>query len=283
MLLQSFIKLPIKPLYMNINIGLFFWELENLPKKWIKIRHWIDEIWVQSDFLFNIFKKMSLNVKKIPFQLDIKINQKLNREYFKLPEKKFIFLFVFDYKSFYYRKNPEGIVHAFKKAFRNREDVYLLIKTINANLFSKERDRLISLTEFSKNIKIINKFFSLTEHHSLLNLCDAYISLHRSEGLGLVMAEAMFLGKPVIATNYSGNLEFMNNKNSCLIKYKKVSVKKYEYIYSHNQKWAEPDINEASKYMKKIKEDKIYNKKISKRALMDMRLYSLRSQSKINF
>ena len=97
MLLTALIQLPILPLYHHKNIGLFFWELEKIPLEWVRLRHWLDEIWVQSDFVLNTFKKMSVPIHKIPFALNLKINKKLSRASFNLPKNPFIFLFTFDY------------------------------------------------------------------------------------------------------------------------------------------------------------------------------------------
>jgi glycosyltransferase involved in cell wall biosynthesis len=278
MLKHALIRFPIHPLYQNKNIGLFFWELENLPEEWLRLRHWFDEIWVQSDFVLNVFKKMSPRVYKIPFVMNLKINKKLSRADFKLPKKSFIFLFTFDYLSFYERKNPEAIVCAFKKAFGNREDVYLLIKSTHASSDPTNACKLKSAVGQSLNIELRDQFLSNLEQLSLVNLCDAYISLHRSEGLGLGMAEAMAMGKPVIGTNYSGNLEFMNNKNSLLVRCKKTSLRNDSYIHADNQVWAEPDINHAAQLMKKIKDNKIFREKIAKKACADMKRFTLKNQ-----
>ena len=278
MLKHALIRFPVIPLCKNKNIGLFFWELEKLPQEWLRLRHWFDEIWVQSDFVLNIFKKMSPRVYKIPFVIDLKINKKLSRAHFKLPKKPFIFLFTFDYLSFYDRKNPEGVVRAFKKAFGDRNDVYLLIKSTHANFHPKKEKQLRLTIGQSLNIELRDQSLSNVEQLSLINLCDAYVSLHRSEGLGLGMAEAMALGKPVIATDYSGNLEFMNDINSLLVRHKKINVKKDSYIHSHNQVWAEPDTNHAAQFMKKIKDNKAFREKIAKKACLDMRRYTLKNQ-----
>ncbi len=278
MLINALIKLPILPLYKNKNIGLFFWELEKIPKNWLGLNHWIDEIWVQSDFVLQTFKKMTPHVYKIPFALDLKINKKLNRKSFGLPEKPFIFLFTFDYLSYFDRKNPEAIVRTFKKAFGERHDVYLFIKTTHAKFHPEKEHQLKTLIGPSSNIELRDEFLSHVEQSSLINLCDAYVSLHRSEGLGLGMAEAMSLGKPVIATNYSGNLEFMNEKNSMLVRYTKTKLKNDSYLYTKNEAWAEPDVSHAAQLMKKIKDDNVFREKIAKEASRDMKRFNLKNQ-----
>jgi glycosyltransferase involved in cell wall biosynthesis len=260
-------------LIQNYNVGLWFWELETIPTPWHCTKYFIDEVWVQSDFMFNALKKINPNIYKIPFIVSPKPNPKKNRCHFKLPLKKFIFLFAFDFWSYYERKNPEAIIRAFNKAFHNRKDVYLIIKTTHGDERPVDKVKLISTIKRNKNIELRDTFLSDEDYFSLLNQCDCYISLHRSEGLGQTMAEAMTLGKPVIATNYSGNLEFMKENNSCLVPYKLIPVSNY-IGYSTQSKWADPDQDIAAYFMKKIVEDKKFREQISLQAASDMKFFS---------
>jgi glycosyltransferase involved in cell wall biosynthesis len=280
MVISALLRYGYFAMYRQYTIGLWFWELENIPKNWSITRKWTDEIWVQTDFLFDVFKKLNLNVHKIPFALDKTFvrNKNMNRDYFRLPKKKFIFLFTFDHNSYYDRKNPEAIVRAFKKAFGDRDDVYLLIKTTHAKFHPEKERQLKTLIGPASNIELRDEFLSNVEQSSLINLCDGFISLHRSEGLGLGMAEAMSHGKPVVATNYSGNLEFMNNKNSLLVRYTKTNLKIDSYIHAKNQAWAEPDVNHAALCIKKIKDDKAFRERIAKQASKDMKRFTLKNQ-----
>ena len=97
-----------------------------------------------------------------------------------------------------------------------------------------------------------------------MHCCDCFISLHRSEGFGFGLAKSMLLGKPVIATNYSGNTDFMNQDNSCLVNYKLIKLAKKEYIFGKGQVWADPDIDHATGYMKRLVKDVEYRKRIAK-------------------
>ena len=121
----------------------------------------------------------------------------------------FLFLFVFDFFSVLERKNPLGLIDAFARAFRAGEGPTLVIKTINGDRKLHDLEKLRAAAEGRQDILVIDDYYSAEEKNSLLGLCDCYVSLHRSEGLGLTMAEAMGLEKPVIATGYSGNLDFM--------------------------------------------------------------------------
>ena len=270
-----FHKFNLSKLYQNINIGVFFWEFPKLPKRWLLLRHWIDEVWVCSDFVKDNFKGFSKKIHKIPFAIEPKKKTK-TRGYFNLPANKFIFLFVFDFNSNYERKNPEATVQAFKKAFGNSKDVFLVIKSKNGNLNENKqcKNQLISTIQNSTNIKLIDKLYNQGEYWSLLHLCNAYISLHRTEGLGLTMVEMMSIAKPVIATNYSGNLEYMNHSNSLLVKYKLIKNDYLKKFYNNNQYCVEPDISHASSLLMKIYKNKKLRSRISKKAFNDMKFYS---------
>ena len=131
-----------------------------------------------------------------------------------------MFLFVFDFFSVLERKNPLGLIEAFTRAFRPGEGPMLVIKTINGDSQrSTISKRCAPRRRAGRDILVIDEYYSAEEKNALLGLCDCYVSLHRSEGLGLTMAEAMGLGKPVIATGYSGNLDFMTPENSYLVDY----------------------------------------------------------------
>ena len=252
-------------------IGFWFWELSSTPWRWKLLNKLVDEIWVNSDFVMNSFGNHTNKVSKIPFYIELNINKKFTREYFNLPENKFIFIFSFDFLSHFERKNPVAVVNAFLKSFKDNSDMYLIIKSINGEKKPHEYSKLLKFANFSKNIEVRDQLFSFSEQSALISVCDCYVSLHRSEGLGLGMAEAMYLGKPVIATNYSGNLEFMNHKNSCLVNFKIVPVKKEDYIYTKDQYWADPDIEHASFLMRKIVSNESFRKKIARNGSLDIK------------
>ncbi len=278
MLIHTLLKHPSLMLRGNYNIGLWFWELEEVPKSWHKLKHWVDEIWVQSDFILRNLKPLSDSIHKIPFHTDIGSYDKFDREMLKLPHKKFIFLFTFDFRSFYQRKNPEAVIQAFKNFFKDEDDAMLLIKSNHGDDYPALKSKLLSMLSGHKNIEYRDEFVTRDIHSSLIYQCDAFVSLHRSEGVGLGLAEAMALGKPVIATNYSGNLEFMNSSNSCLVRYKKVPMKEADYIHSKTQYWAEPDISHAGFLMRKIFTDVQYKNKISRQAQVSMKQFSQKNQ-----
>ena len=251
-----------KNLEGRYNIGYWVYEIENIPEKWHESFKYVNEIWTPSTFAEKAFKKVSpVPVHTMYYGIETKKNEKLTRKDFGIPEDKFIYLCLYDPKSSVERKNPQAVIKAFKKAFKNNnKDVYLVIKMNKAE--QEDVDILKDELEGINNYKIFTESLPQEDLYSLISLCDVYVSLHRSEGFGLVMAEAMALGTVCIATNYSGNLDFMNKENSLLVDYKLVKTKlKNHYSYAYDDLWAEANTNQASKYMVLLYQDKqLYNK-----------------------
>lgn len=257
---EALSQIKIDNLYGRYNIAYWVYELEDIPQKWFDSFKYVNEIWTASKFVTDAFKKVvSVPVYTMPYGIKVSKNEKLTRKDFDIPEDKFTYLLLYDPKSLPERKNPEGAINAFINAFENTEDVCLVIKVNNAE--EKHLNHLKEKLKDVKNYRIINKLLEKEDVYSLISLCDVFISLHRSEGFGLVMAEAMALGTVCVATNYSGNVDFMNRDNSCLVDYKMIEVDtSNQIVYEKGNKWAEPDINQASRYLKQLFENKeMYN------------------------
>ncbi|MFH1441766.1 MAG: glycosyltransferase [Candidatus Omnitrophota bacterium] len=238
------------------NIGYWVWELNNFPDKWEKSFSYCDEIWTPSKFAYKaISMKSPIPVKVIPHAVEIKTIKQVKREYFSLQENEFIFLFMFDFFSYFERKNPLAIIKAFKQAFSANDNIRLVIKCSNSAFAPHSFRKMKKESEMMK-ISILDKYLYRDEINALLLHCNAYVSLHRSEGFGLTMAEAMYLGKPVIATNYSGNLDFMNSNNSYLVNYKIKEIQKNSGPYTKGNIWAEPSIEHATELMRYVYENK---------------------------
>ncbi|EIJ81321.1 glycosyl transferase group 1 [Bacillus methanolicus PB1] len=248
------------------NIGYWHWELPEFPTKWTKSVHLVNEIWVPSNFTFqSISKKISKPVVTIPHGITVETPLHFNRNDFGLPENRFLFLTMYDIHSTSFRKNPIGVIHAFKQAF-NKEDhsVGLVVKINNASHAPQEVEMLKQKIAGYQNIFLIDKVLSRQEVDGLMNSIDCFVSLHRSEGFGLPLAEAMFLGKPVIATNWSGNIDFINEQNACVVDFTLKKIGQNYGPYTANQYWAEPYIDQAANFMKKLVEDKEYGNRIGK-------------------
>ena len=147
-----------------------------------------------------------------------------------------------------------------------------MIKSINAANKPGKMRELRALIGGDDRIVIVDGFFTRDQVSGLQTVVDAYLSLHRAEGLGLGLAESMYQGKPVIGTGYSGNLEFMNEQNSCLIDYRRVSIAKGEYICDDERfEWAEPDVGHAAHHMRRLVDDADFRVRIATRGQQDIR------------
>jgi|GEM_PF-548144 len=239
------------------NIGVWFWELENFPEKWISSFQYYDEIWAKSEFCRKSFAKVSpVPVSRIKSPVIIYDKQiHPNRPKFNLSDDEYVFLFLFDYLSVFERKNPIGTIAAFGKAFSNRDNVRLLIKSINSHRAPDKVDLLHSIADGSR-ISFIDMHLDPPDMISLFASADCFVSLHRSEGLGLGLAQSMYLGKPCIATAYSGNMDFMTHENSFLVDYKLVELKDDHGPYEKGNVWADPDVDQAAGFMRLIYENR---------------------------
>jgi glycosyltransferase involved in cell wall biosynthesis len=190
-----------------------------------------------------------------------------------LPDERFLFLFSFDFNSFIVRKNPEACIAAFRQAFGStRRDVGLVIKSINGPRQPEKLRAMRELIGGDDRIVIVDGFFSRDQVSGLQSVADAYVSLHRAEGLGLGLAESMYQGKPVIGTRYSGNLEFMDDDNSCLVDCTLVPVRKGEYLYYDERfRWADPDVEHAAHWMRRLVDDAGFRMRIAARGQHDIR------------
>lgn len=252
--------------WKGYTIGNWFWELPKFPDEWKKSLEVVDELWAPSKFIEAALNTWtSKKIVHMPVAVEFECNNYFNREFFSLPKDKFCFLFSYDLYSFSSRKNPEAVLEAFNKAFEPSDDrVRLVLKVSYADKRRADFNNLLNLTSTDSRIIIINKILAREEMYGLINSCDSYISLHRSEGFGLGMAEAMYLGKPVIGTAYSGNMDFMHKENSYLVDYTLIDVPKDEYPFWENQVWADPEVDSAAKGMAKILDDIEYRERIAK-------------------
>lgn len=236
------------------NIGYWAWELPDMIPDWEPAFSLFDEIWTLSNHCTESISAVS-PIPVLKIMPSIALPQPfIGREMLGLSKDKFIFLFMFDFHSTVARKNPQGLIESFKKAFStSNEDVLLVIKFSNAEYHPHQRERLNELVEGYPSIKFIDGHLKKEEVNALLYNCDCYVSLHRAEGFGLTMAEAMFYGKPVIATSYSSNIEFMNVGNSFLVKYELVpNAEDYGHFPKGSSIWAEPDIDHAASLMQYV-------------------------------
>jgi len=235
--------------------GYWFWEVEDFPESMHGAFEFVDEVWTASGFINQAIRSVGRKpVFTIPLPVAVpEYGATLDRAYFGLSDA-FTFVFIFDFLSIVERKNPVGLIKAFSKAFAPGEGPVLILKSINGHLRLGELERLRAAIGTRSDIRIIDGYYSVEEKNALVGVSDCYVSLHRSEGLGLTMAEAMALGKPVIATGYSGNLHFMTPENSYLVGYHRIDVPPGCGPYPPTTEWAEPDENQAAAFMREVYE-----------------------------
>jgi GT2 family glycosyltransferase/glycosyltransferase involved in cell wall biosynthesis len=251
-------------------IGFWYWEFGEIPESWDRAALACDELWAATRFVADGLRQryrqpihvFMPGVEIAPFDI-------LPRSFFKLPEERFLFVFVFHMTSVMDRKNPLGLIKAFSTAFRPDENVQLVIKTTFGEQHSEQFAVLAAAAE-AAGVHLINESYSRNETLSLIAASDAYISLHRSEGLGLTMAEAMLLGKPVIATRYSGNLDFMDDNNSLLVDHTLYPLTRAVPPYESGLVWADPSIPHAASLMRRLYEDRAFAKALGAKAKADL-------------
>lgn len=253
------------------NIGFWYWELSKFPKEWLDKFQFFNEIWVASSFCQETLSEASpVPVVKIPPSVVVDRIKNVDRSYFGIKDDSFVFLFIFDLLSFFERKNPLAVIRAFKEAFGPNEKAQLVLKCSNLERNAPARDMILEETK-GLNVKLIDRYLDKDEVHALMSISNCYVSLHRSEGFGLPLAESMYLGKPVIATDYSSNTDFMSVNNSFLVKYKLIEIDKDYGPYKKGNVWADPDHVHASELMRLVYEKRELSSEIGAKAARDIR------------
>lgn len=235
-------------------ISMPFWELETFPDAWVPAFDLVDEVWAPTAWIQTMLvRKLDKPVLCMPPPLTLVPPPAARRDAFGLPDDTFLFYMAFDFLSFIERKNPRACIEAFR-LLRRRTDVKaaLVIKTMNGALAPDALADFIALVGNDRDIILIDRVLTRTETLQLTVLCDAVLSLHRCEGLGLVVAEAMALGRPVIATDYSATTEFVTPQTGYPVAYKLVAVKPGQYPMEAGQFWAEPDTQHAAWLMHRV-------------------------------
>lgn len=229
------------------------WELSKYPSTWAEQLNRFDEIWAPTGFILDALRPVvSKPVIHMPLACEVVLSSFRSRRFFGIPETSYAFLFFFDFRSFSARKNPTAVIRAFEELRRARptNDVCLVIKTHGSQAAPEALAALKeALAAQRDRVVLIDQAMTDNETKNLVRCCDAFVSLHRSEGFGRGLAEAMYLGKPVVATAYSGNMDFMDSNTAYLVGYDLVPVKAGEYPHGEGQEWADAHVTEAAKHM----------------------------------
>jgi glycosyltransferase involved in cell wall biosynthesis len=234
-------------------IGIWSWEVDVLPPGWAEASCEVDEVWTYSRFSADrIAAGLGVPVVAIPPPVapKAKLNQIAGR-----PPGGFQVLVMFDYLSTLERKNPLGAIAAYRRAFGPCDGATLIVKSVNGQHRPERREELVEAARGRSDIVLLDRVMSGEERDALLGGCHCLLSLHRSEGHGLPLAEAMACGKPVVATAYGGNTDFMSDANSYLVSWASVSVGPGVEHYPSEATWAEPDVEHAARLLRSVRED----------------------------
>mgnify|MGYP000536639253 CR=1 FL=1 len=238
------------------NIAYWAWELPDFPDAWVKYFKYYDEIWTPSNFVRDaIAMKSPHPVITVPHCIEFAIPDRNYRALLNLPTDKFLFCFAYDLNSYQERKNPKATIQAFKAAFSgspSEADVGLVIKTHSIANNPESYKELLAELEGVSNYYLIDRTLSREMLYGLIKCCDSYVSLHRSEGFGLTVAESMYLSKPVLSTDWSATSEFLNSSNGCPVDFSLTKLQRSYGPYQKGQLWAEPSIHDAAAKMVRL-------------------------------
>jgi glycosyltransferase involved in cell wall biosynthesis len=252
------------------SIGLWFWEVSRFREEWQGSFDLLDEVWAPTAHVAEALAPIS-PIPVVPMRIPVEMPPIVPRSRAELgvPEG-FFFLFSFDYLSVFERKNPLALVEAFTRAFDPGEGPSLVLKCINAERDPAHHEQLLAAIGERPDVHLIDRYLTPSDKNTLTATCDCYVSLHRSEGYGLTMAEAMYLGKPVIATGYSGNLDFMTPENGLLVDYELVPIGPGAPVYPADGEWADPNVEHAAELMRLVFDDPAAAAALGARAAQDI-------------
>jgi glycosyltransferase involved in cell wall biosynthesis len=239
----------------KFNIGYFAWELPEFPDAWMPSLDYFDEIWCPSNFVReSIALKAPFPVLTMPHSIAFErpgADRASLRARFGLPADRFLFLSLFDLNSYAARKNPHAVVDAFRASGLGKEGASLVIKVQNAELNSADFAALREAARELPGATILSGTFSRPDVYALEAACDCFVSLHRSEGFGLAVAECMYVGKPAISTDWSATAEFVSHDNGFPVRFSLVTLAESQGPYGKGSTWAEPDIAHAAEQMRR--------------------------------
>jgi glycosyltransferase involved in cell wall biosynthesis len=233
-------------------IGFWFWELAAFREEWVQFFGYVDEVWAASEFMRASYAAWSpVPVVRMPLPVVLPPIPPLGRAHFGVQETGTVFLYMFDVSSQMERKNPAAAIGAFRRAGLAPGEAALVLKFTNAE-YDREAVRRLHEAASGLNVLFLDGYMDRGEVCALLQCADCYISPHRSEGFGLTMLESMRLGKPVIGTAYSGNMDFMTEDNSFPLSYRMVTLDRDHGPYMRGAEWADPDLDEAARLMRLV-------------------------------
>lgn len=251
----------------RLAIGVWHWELPRLPADWQALVPRVDEFWAPSRFIAEALREAGARrVETMPHGVAVPEAPPLPRGELGIGDDRFVFLVMYDIASYQRRKNPEGAIEAFRRAFGPDDRAMLVVKLQNAHLDPAKAEAIGRLVADRPSIRVIREVFDRERVWGLVRACDCLVSLHRSEGFGLGPAEAMAIGKPVIATDWSSTTDFVHRGHACPVGYRLVAVGSDEGPYEAWQRWADPDLDEAADWMRRLAADPAAGREIGRKA-----------------
>lgn len=252
-----FLKLGPSLFENRYTVGWWPWELPVWPARWQAAFDLVDEVWAATRFNEVMYAKAtSKPVRRVPLSVTVDGVSRKGRKSFGLPARRFLFLYTFDFSSYLNRKNPMAALKAFRAAFPDPQaPVGLVLKTMRTRDNDPQWRQFMKACAADPRIIVLEDTLDRGDVLALLRNCDAYVSLHRSEGFGRTMAEALLMGKPVIASAWSGNHDFILPANAFPVSGKTIPVRGGEYPYvesSDGAEWFDPDIDDAARQMRAV-------------------------------
>lgn len=240
------------------HVGYWAWELEEVPSDWLPAFDFVDEVWTPSAFAADAIRRVApkrVKVTPAPYPLYLNPRPEADRTRFGLPHDQVVVLMAFDLRSTAQRKNPRAALRAFQQATaRATRPAMLVCKIVGADLYPETFQALAADVACDPSIRLLTDNLSAQDMAVLTASSDIVLSLHRSEGYGLLLAEAIWLGKPTLATGWSSNVEFMDPASSRLVDYQLVPVEGDGVIYRAGR-WADADVADAAEKLARMISD----------------------------
>lgn len=251
------------------NVVVPAWELPTYPKTWGRKLRRFDEVWALSSFIQRGLAAAGIESHLVGQSVDLPAGPSQPRRHFGLRESAFVLLNFFDLSSYATRKNPEAVLRLMRRIREEHPflDVELALKVKNGERAAEEW--AAGLTP-DQRMTVISTPLDTAGIRSLMTACDCFVSLHRAEGFGRGLGEAMRLGRLALGTGWSGNLDFMTAENSLLVRAEQVQLKRGEYPHWRGQHWAEPDVDHAYKLLRPILLDPSQGRDIARRGQADV-------------
>ena len=259
----------------TFNIACWAWELEKIPAEWVKALRYVNAIFTPSNFTSTAIKQYTEKpVLTVQHPATVGTPTKNMRKKLDITKDNFLAVSIFSFGSAFERKNPMGVINSFKKAFKNNKNATLILKS-NSGGNSAEKIQIQKQICNMPNIQLIDDLWDRADILGLIKESDIFMSMHRSEGFGLAIAESMLLGTPTLVTNWSGNTDFCNKENSLLLDYKMIPVvsNHSEFKSLNNLYWADANIDQAATILQEVANNPKHAKEISKYCLEKSNAY----------